>query len=462
MFKTSIKTGVVAGLVAVLAVGCGDDDSSNSPRTDMGMPDSGAPDSMMPAEDGMAASSIVDIAAASSDFSTLVAAVTRAGLVDTLKGAGPFTVFAPTDKAFADSGITDLNSIPLDQLKTILLYHVLPGQVGSSQVSAGPADTAASLTLFLGTTGGVAINGGNAVKGGANVVQADIMASNGVIHVIDRVILPPDIPTCAIYGGLDELVNAVGAAADLPGGTSVISALQGAGPYTVFAPTNAAFQAISAPSDPAALRDVLLYHVVSGSVESSAIPAKADSLLTNQWGNGVTLLFDTSSGAKVNGAGVAIADIRCTNGIVHVIDQVLLPPTIVDMVGIAGLSELGKAVGAAAALPGGTSVADALRASEPYTVFAPTDAAFQGITAPSDPAVLRDVLLLHVVKAGSPVLSSQLPASAVDTLLSGEKLSFNAATPAVSSDGTPGAKIGPFDINVTNGVVHVIDQVLLP
>jgi transforming growth factor-beta-induced protein len=300
------------------------------------------------------------------------------------------------------------------------------------------------------------------MTGGANVTTADVMASNGVIHVIDRVILPPDIPMAAQYGGLSELVKAVGAAADLPGGPSVLEALQGAGPFTVFAPTNDAFAAIAAPSDSAALRDVLLYHVVGAGVLSSGIPAKADSLLANKWGNPVTLLFDTSSGAKVNTASVVIADIKTTNGIVHVIDQVLLPPDIIDMAGIAGLSELAGAIGAAAKLPDDISVIDALRAEEPYTVFAPTNQAFQAISPPSDPAVLRDVLLLHVVVAEAPVLSSGLPASPVPSLLSGQALTFDASGPSVSSGGTMSASIGPFDINVTNGVIHVIDKVLLP
>lgn len=478
MARTWITRGLVAGMVVFLVAGCSDDDNPKNPDSalpDMGMDgtppmEGGTMDVTPPMEggvmdasgDGAVAGTIVDVAAGNADFSTLVAAVTRAGLVDTLKGTGPFTVFAPNNKAFTDSGITDVNSVPVDQLKTILLYHVVAGNVPSSAVTAGPVDSAANLTIFIGTQGGVKLNGGNAVQGGANVTQTDITASNGVIHVIDRVILPPDIPTCATYGGLSELVTAVGAAAGLPGGTSVLDALKATGPFTVFAPTDAAFQAITAPSDSAVLRDVLLYHVVSGAVESSAIPAKADTLLNNSWGNGVTLLFEPNSGVKVNGANVAIADIKCTNGIVHVIDQVLLPPDVVDMAGIAGLTELATAVGAAADLPGGTSVLDALRANEPYTVFAPTNAAFQAITAPSDPAVLRDVLLLHVVKVSAPVLSSQLPTTAVDTLLSGKQLTFDASVPAVSSPGTTGAKIGPLDINVTNGVVHVIDKVLLP
>jgi transforming growth factor-beta-induced protein len=406
---------------------------------------------------------IVEVASSNADFSVLAQAVTRAGLAETLSGAGPFTVFAPTNQAFADSGITDLDALSTDQLKTVLLYHVISGaKVEASAVKAGPVDSAADLTFFIGTSGGVSLNGGSAIEGGANITATDVQASNGVIHAIDRVILPPDIPTAAQYGGLTELVKAVGAAADLPDGTPVLQALQGTGPFTVFAPTNEAFGAITAPSDAAALRDVLLYHVVSANVPSGSIPASADSLLQNAWGNPVTLLFGTSNGVQVNTASVAISDIKTTNGVVHVVDKVLLPPDIIDMAGIAGLSELAGAIGAAADVAAGTSVLDALRAAEPYTVMAPTNAAFQAITAPSDTEVLRDVLLLHVVKGDAPVLSSGLPDGPVPTLLSGEDLTFDASTPSVSSSGTMAAKIGPLDINATNGVVHLIDKVLLP
>ena len=462
MKKNNLKVTVVAAAIVALGgitvSGCSDD---TTPTYDMGPGKDMGPDKMTP-DQPPAAGTIVDVASKNSDFSTLVAAVARAGLVDTLKGAGPFTVFAPNNKAFADSGITDVNAVPVSDLKTILLYHVLAAKVMAADVKDGPAKSAADLTFFIGTTGGVKLNGGNAIKGGANVIATDVMASNGVIHVIDRVILPPDIPTCATYGGLTELVKAVGAAAEISSGTSVLKALQGTGPFTVFAPTDAAFKAITPPTDAAVLRDVLLYHVVGAKVPSSAIPAKASSLLKNTWGNGVTLLFSTTGGAKVNGASVAVADVMCTNGIVHVVDKVLLPPNVVDMVGIAGLGELGKAVGAAASIPGGPSVADALKAKEPYTVFAPTDAAFKAITVPTDPAVVRDVLLLHVVKAAAPVTSDKLPATAVDSLLAGKQLTFNATGPTVSSPGTAAAKIAPADIHVTNGVVHVIDKVLLP
>jgi transforming growth factor-beta-induced protein len=452
----------VAGGLALSA--CSDDDDDNGGQNDAGMNDSATDDS------GADLSTIAELAAGDDQFSTLVAALQKADLVDTLGSAGPFTVFAPNNAAFTASGITDLDAVSVEDLTQILLYHVVSGaKVMSSDVTAGPVETAAELTAFLGTEGGVSLNGGNAVTGGANVAVADIEASNGVIHVIDRVILPPDIPTCAQYGGLTELLTAVGAAAGIPddgSSTPLAEALTGAD-LTVFAPTNAAFTAVSTVTSglsAAELRDVLLYHVVGAEVPSDAIPQLASSLLNNAYGNPVSIWFDTSDGVKVNKASVAIADIKCTNGIVHVIDSVILPPNVVEMADIAGLTSLIGAVGSAADIDQ-TPVADALAAQEPYTVFAPTNAAFEAVssvTAGLSAEELRDVLLLHVVNTeDTPVLSTGLPASAPSLL--GQQLTIVASGPTVAGPGneTP-ANIGPVDINVTNGVVHVVDAVLLP
>jgi transforming growth factor-beta-induced protein len=403
---------------------------------------------------------IVDIAAESDDFTILVAALEKANLVTTLQGKGPFTVFAPTDAAFAASGITSLDGISAEELQTILLYHVLPASVNAANVAAGPINTAANLTAFISTDAGVEFNGGNAQTGGATVTATDIAADNGFIHVIDRVLLPPDIADCASYANLTSLVGAIGAAANIPQGESVLETLKGEGPFTVFAPDNAAFDSIDVPNDADVVRDILLYHVIGDVVTADRIPAKADSLLTNRWGNGVTMLFDTSSGVRVNGASVVAADLRCTNGVVHVIDEVLLPPNVVDMAGIAGFFSLVGAVLAADNLPDGTTVAEALSADSPYTVFAPTNDAFANLGPVNDTQLLRDVLLLHVVEADVPVLSSGLPSSA-SSLLTGKSLSFDVSGPSVSSDGTTDANILTTDINVTNGVIHVLDSVLL-
>lgn len=141
------------------------------------------------------AGTIVDIAATTDGFSTLVAAVTAADLVDTLNSDGPFTVFAPTDEAFAalPPGILDALLLPenKDALVKILTYHVVPGKVMAADVTDGAVATVEGQTVTLSTADGVTVNG-------ATVIQADIVADNGVIHVIDAVILPPDVDPAAL------------------------------------------------------------------------------------------------------------------------------------------------------------------------------------------------------------------------------------------------------------------------
>ena len=460
-----MKLAMTMTLTLMLAlVGCGDDDGMTTPDTGPGV------DAFTEDTGGEGPGTIAEIALADENFSTLVAAAIRAGLADTLASEGPFTVFAPTNAAFEASGITDVEAFTPEQLQQILLYHVLPGDVRAADIAAGPVDTAAELTLFLGTEGGVSINGGTAVTGGAGVAMADVVADNGVIHVIDRVLLPPTVASAAQYGGLTELLGAVGAAAPIAEDTTVADVLSGEGDMTVFAPTNAAFEAIAdavAELSAEQVRDVLLYHVVLGaSVDAASVPDRADSALANEWGNNLTLLIDSSDGVAINGVPVVIADIKTTNGIVHVVDTVLLPPDAVDMVGIAGLTGLGGAVGAAADIDADTTVEAALRASAPYTIFAPTNEAFGRAPDGLDAETLRDVLLLHVVDAGAPVTSDGIPASAESLL--GQDLTFDtAATPptVTAPGGTTGEAAAPIvmtDVHVTNGVIHVIDEVLLP
>jgi uncharacterized surface protein with fasciclin (FAS1) repeats len=136
-----------------------------------------------------AGADIVDTAVAAGDFKTLATALTAAGLVETLKGPGPFTVFAPTDDAFAKVPKETLDKLLADKatLTKVLTYHVVPGKVMAADVKAGPVKT------VEGAEATIAVEGGNVMIEGANVVKADVAASNGVIHVIDAVLLPPDI-----------------------------------------------------------------------------------------------------------------------------------------------------------------------------------------------------------------------------------------------------------------------------
>ena len=388
---------------------------------------------------------IVEIAADTPELSTLVDAVVAAGLDETLSAEGDFTVFAPTNEAFEALGV-DLDTLEPEVLAEILTYHVIAdARVDSGSIPA-IADSVADYTLFFDTTDGVMVNN-------ATVIQADVEASNGIVHVVDTVLLPPTIVDAAVYGGLDELVGAVTAA-----DPAVVDLLSSPGDYTVFAPTDDAFAAIAdvaSTLDQAALTDVLSYHVFPARVPSDAVPAMADSALINAGGYGVTALFDTSDGVVINGySTVVIADIKTTNGIVHVVDSVLLPPNIVDHAVAAGLTSLLDTVGAA-----NGDVAGSLTGPSSKTVFAPTNDAFADIAdvaATLNENQLRKVLLYHVVPAYA--ASGDVTTGSVPTFLDDQTLD-------VVVDGgvfVNGAEVVIADVHATNGVVHIVDAVLIP
>jgi transforming growth factor-beta-induced protein len=269
--------------------------------------------------------SIVEIAVDDDRFSTLVTALDAAGLVDTLSGEGPFTVFAPTDDAFAKLPEGTVESLleNTDALRDVLLYHVAPGKVMSSEVvKLSSADTA------LGAPLSISMMGDRVMINEAEVVIADIEASNGVIHVVDSVILPPadepDIVSIAVDDGrFTTLVTALKAA-------DLVGTLQGEGPFTVFAPTDDAFARLPEGTvdallgDIPTLKNILLYHVVPGSVTSSEVvklnsagTASGEMIKIQMNGNRVML----------NDAEVIIVDIKASNGVIHVIDRVILPPS---------------------------------------------------------------------------------------------------------------------------------------
>lgn len=400
-----------------------------------------------PDEEVEAGGDIVDVAAGDERFETLVAAVQAAGLEDTLRSEGAFTVFAPTDEAFEAAGI-DISALSAEELAAVLTYHVIAGAAVDSASVPDRAESVATWTLFFDTSDTwVGVND-------ATVTIPDIEADNGIIHGIDRVLMPPTILDAAGYAGLTSLAGAVGdadpAVATLLGGTDAL---------TVFAPTNEAFAAISdtvATLDEAALTGVLSYHVLSGAVTSDAVPGAAGTLLTNEWGNAVTALFDTSDGVKVNGATVVAADIRATNGVIHVVDAVLLPPTVVDIATIGGFTGLLDAVGAASGDLGTT-----LSGEGPFTVFAPTNDAFDAIATAAASLTadeLRDVLLFHVVGGEDPVKSTDLADGEVASLLSGASLTVDVGSEVMIED----AEVILADLHATNGIVHVIDAVMLP
>ena len=379
----------------------------------------------------------IPTAATLAGLSTLVGAVVDAELADDLSAPGPFTVFAPTNAAFAG-----LDAVPTgDALVEVLTYHVLPSEVASDAIPPR-ADALADLTLFFDTTAGVQVNG-------IDVVVADVRTTNGIVHVIDDVLLPPDIPTAATLAGLSTLVGAVVDA-------ELADDLSAPGPFTVFAPTNAAFAALPAVPTGDALVEVLTYHVLTSEVRAADVPARANALATNAFGNPLTLLFDTSAGVAVNDIDVIIADVKTTNGVVHVIDDVLIPLDVLALAELAGFTELQAALGRASG-----DLPTTLASAGPFTLFAPTDAAFTAIASTVDglsAEALRTVLLYHLVDSPTPVLSSGLADGPVPSL-AGQDINVD-----VTAFTVQGARLesGLLDLHVTNGVVHVVNDVLIP
>ena len=281
---------------------------------------------------GVAADETEDIpanAAATGVHESLVAALSHAGLVETLQGEGPFTVFAPTDAAFEAAGI-DLSNFDNDEanatLTDILTYHVYAGSVAAADVTDGMV-----AAMVNGDDATFTVDNGSVMINDANVTSADVLASNGIIHVIDKVLMPPvdepvleDIATVATNTGVhDSLVAALAHA-------GLVATLQGDGPFTVFAPTDAAFEAAGIDLSTydndeanATLTDILTYHVYAGSVAAADVTDGMVATMVN--GDNATFTVDNGT-VMVGDATVTTADVAASNGVIHVIDKVLIPP----------------------------------------------------------------------------------------------------------------------------------------
>lgn len=267
---------------------------------------------------------IVETAVAAGSFNTLAAALQAADLVDALQGDGPFTVFAPTDEAFAALPAGTLEKLlkpeNKDLLQTILLHHVVSGQINSAavvQTSGAMSLAGQRLTVEVGE--GVVVDG-------SNVVKTDIACSNGIIHVIDQVIIPStdDLVATAVNAGSFKTLAAALEAAGL------VAALQGDGPFTVFAPTDEAFaklpkgavENLLKPENKDKLTAVLTYHVVPGRIYAKdAVGAEAAATLQGQ----MVRISIKDGQLMANGAKIVATDVEATNGVIHVIDSVLLP-----------------------------------------------------------------------------------------------------------------------------------------
>lgn len=406
----------------------------------------------------------VEVAEDAGVFNTLLAALDAAGLAETLRGPGPFTVFAPTDEAFAalPDGLLEALLADTDTLRAILLYHVVPAEVRSGEVVG--LDSAPTVQ---GERIAIDVRGGSVFANQATVTGVDIDTSNGVIHIIDQVIVPPSInvaklladdivDTAIADGRFTTLVTAVQAA-------GLEATLRGPGPFTVFAPTDDAFAQLPAGTIPSlladipTLSDILLYHVVSGEVYAEGVVTLSSATTVN----GQPVVVSVQDGnVFINDAQVVITDVQASNGVIHVIDSVILPPA-------QNIAEVLQADGRFSTLLTAVDAADlveTLSDGGPFTLFAPTDRAFLRLPAGTVQALLgdipqlTDILLYHVVEGR--VFSGDVVGLSEAASVQGESIQIAVSGSTVLLDGD--STVIEVDTLASNGVIHVIDRVILP
>ena len=393
---------------------------------------------------------------------TLEVAIVAAGLDETLASEGPFTVFAPTDDAFGlipEDVIETLLADPTGQLTQILLNHVVSGTALSTDLSDGMM-----ITTLQGGEVSVTIADGMVMIGNATVIVADINADNGVVHVIDAVLIPSE-DTSTVF----DIIESSEAHNTLE--TAIVAAeldetLASEGPFTVFAPTDDAFSLIPADvietllADPMGmLTQILLNHVVSGVTMSTDL---SDGMMIETLQGSEVMVSITDGVVMIGNAMVIAANIQASNGVVHVIDAVLVPEmptnTVFDIIANSDVHNTLETAIVAAGLDG------TLASEGPFTVFAPTDDAFSLVPANiletllADPTgLLTQILLNHVVSGTA--LSTDLSNGMMIETLQGSEVMVSITDGVVMIDN---ATVIVADIVADNGVVHVIDAILQP
>ncbi|KZY32458.1 MULTISPECIES: fasciclin domain-containing protein [unclassified Oleiphilus] len=426
--------------------------------------------------------SIADIADCNDSFDTLYAAVAAAGLGETLSG-GEFTVFAPTDDAFdalfTALGVTPDEFLARSDLANILTYHVLSGTVDATAATslAGMMD---NTTPTVETSSiEVSVSGDDLFVNRSQVVIADVVADNGIIHAIDKVLIPPNyfnvVETAQADGRFDTLVAAVVEA-------GLVSTLATTPDLTVFAPTDDAFADLVANNDAfdsagdilalTNLGDILQYHVLDSEVDAlTAISLSGNTTTPLYTAKDLAISYDDPD-LFINTSKVIVADVDTSNGIIHAIDKVLLPPsadalsddsiTIGELVtNLAGAEVDAEFTTLLAALQQ-EGLDAALVGDGPFTVFAPTDAAFAAVGTPSEVLALgglADILSQHVI-SGTEIDSIAAYAAngtAVPTLRADTDLTVDIDMGMLM---VGNATVLITDVETSNGVIHVVDAVI--
>lgn len=425
---------------------------------------------------------IFDVASSNESFETLTAALKATGLDSVLDDESKtFTVFAPTDDAFAllgESTINELLAQP-EQLSSILTYHVLEGKVNAEAALSSVGTTVATVN---GSKLALSTNGSSLQINTATVVTTDLMTDNGIIHVIDAVLLPP----AASEPATDSLLETARAAGqftvllDLLAATGLDAVLADeSAQFTVFAPTDDAFAKIDAATlkvlsnNPDTLKSILLQHVLPSAVDSiTAMSLAGKSADTaNQTTIPVNINTDSDS-LMVGNAKVVSADIQARNGVIHVIDAVIIGDIAIPEA-LGSITDVARANGnfttLLAALDA-ASLTDVLSdMNNDFTVFAPTDAAFALLGEATinsllqNPDALKDILLYHVI-GNSKIMSTTAVSVASSnapnvTMANGKTAVLMLKDQALYING---AKVVIADVLADNGVIHVIDAVIQP
>lgn len=456
-------------LLAFTAFSCSDDDDNGTPMNQGDV-------------------TIAGFVSDNADYSTLLDALQRAGLVSTLDGATEFTVFAPNNAAFAAflnaNGFASLDDVPTDVLTNILLNHVVEGTNNASDLSTGYinslatfGDTGLNLSLFIDLSSGVRINGVS------TVTAADVPVSNGVIHAVDAVIGIPTIVTQATANAdFSILVDALVAATDA--NVDYVALLSGsdASPFTVFAPNNDAFGNLltalgltsldEIPVD--LLQTVLNYHVLAGANVQAGDLVDGQTATTFQ---GEDITISLANGPQIIDAtgipaNIIATDVQTGNGVIHAIDKVILPEAALDVVDptIFGLAMMTADLSILTEALEITGIGDVLddRNAE-FTVFAPTNNAFTAFLDANGFAnvgevpvpVLSQVILNHALTGVA--LSTDLSTSYTTTLATYADTENNLSLYINTDSGVTLngiSNVTGADNEAANGVVHIVDAVI--
>ncbi len=456
-FKQHFKRITVAILfmsLPLLTSSCNDDDDDNNGTDDK---------------------NIVEIAQQTPELSTLVDALVAANLTGVLSGDGPFTVFAPSNSAFAKLDAEVLNNIIANPalLTSLLTYHVVSGDVGSGDLTNGPVQT-----LLSGQTVDVNVSGGMVtLNGSSEVTTADIDASNGVIHIINEVLFPEDfyaMTLAQIVAGSPDHTILLSALAKPELSDLLAAANDPTADLTVFAPTNAAFEGVLAALGKTSideipvevLKEIVTYHILGGAVTSDMLSDGDVNTLLPGIAGGPEYEFvtvDLTAGVKINTANVTAADLKAVNGVAHVVDAVLLPSYITYSIGtIAEVVQFNNDFTILNAALRKAELLETVATAPALTVFAPDNAAFvaAGITNLDDYTVeeLTAVLTYHVI--GAVVKAADLPESGIAATLNGNIYLGYLNQGRVLINGS--SEITAVDIEKDNGVIHVINRTMVP